>query len=117
MPSQSTLNIRTSDQLEQAHRDAILFALRSYNRSRNQDFFTARDLPENAPRPLNVVATDDTGQVLGGVIGETQFAWCKIEFVAVCEAARGKGLGRQIMAAAEAEAIARGCRYAFLDTM
>src|SRR5436305_8952071 len=109
MPSQNTLNIRTTDELEQGDRDAILFALRTYNRSKNQHFFTVRDLPENAPRPLNVVATNNDGEVQGGAIGETQFNWCKIEFVAVCEAARRKGLGRQIMAAVEAEATARCC--------
>ncbi len=110
-------NIRIIEDLEASSRDAILAALRSYNRGANPVFFAVRDLPANAPRPLNVVATNGAGEVLGGLIGETQFAWCKIEFVAVCESARRKGLGRQIMAAAEAEARSRGCKYAFLDTM
>ena len=112
-----SINIGTPETIEPSSRDAILSALRTYNRAVNPVFFSARDLPANAPRPLNVVVTDGAGEVLGGALGETQFAWCKIEFVAVCESARRKGLGRQIMAAAEAEARSRGCKYAFLDTM
>jgi GNAT superfamily N-acetyltransferase len=97
--------------------EAIASVLKSYNRDRNPSFYTARDLPENAPKPLHVVALDADGAVVGGLIGETQFAWLKVSIVAVAEPARRCGVGRRLMELAEQEAVARGCRHVFLDTM
>jgi ribosomal protein S18 acetylase RimI-like enzyme len=103
--------------LTEETRAAVFSFLRSYNRAQNPAFFAARDLPENAPQPLNVVAFDPSGTVVGGLTAETQFAWLKVSIVAVAENARRHGVGRGLMELAEKEAVARGCRHAFLDTM
>ena len=97
--------------------EAVVSVLKSYNRDRNPSFYAARDLPGNAPEPLHVVAFDADEAVVGGLIGETQFAWLKVSIVAVAEHARRCGVGRRLMELAEQEAVARGCRHVFLDTM
>jgi ribosomal protein S18 acetylase RimI-like enzyme len=97
--------------------EAVVSILKGYNRDRNPAFYEARERPENAPKPLSVVAFDADGAVVGGLIGETQFAWLKVSIVAVAEHARGQGVGRRLMELGENEAIARGCRHVYLDTM
>jgi ribosomal protein S18 acetylase RimI-like enzyme len=103
--------------LTEETREDVGSILRGYNRARNPTFFAARELPENAPKPLNVVASDPSGKIVGGLIAATQFAWLKVSVVAVAEHVRRQGVGRQLMELAERKAVARGCRHAFLDTM
>ena len=98
-------------------RAAIGAPLRAYNRAQNPAFYAARDLPENAPRPLNVVATDPAGTIVGGLIGDTHFGWLEVSIIAVAEHVRGLGIGRRLMELAEQEAVARGCWHVHLDTM
>ncbi len=97
--------------------DDVKALLRAYNRSRNPVFFAARDLPENAARPLCVFARGADGACVGGLIGETAFAWLHVEILVVHEDHRGCGIGAELMRLAETEAAGRGCRYAVLDTM
>ena len=98
-------------------RPAITTPLRVYNREKNPVFFAARDEPANAPRPLYIVLYDDQNEIAGGLIGESQFHWLKIEIMSVRQDLRGKGFGSQLMRMAEEEGVRRGCKYAFLDTM
>lgn len=67
-------------------------------------------------RSLALGVHDDQGRVCGGLWGATAYGWLYTQMLAVPEAARGQGLGRQLMAAAEAEALRRGCRQAWVDT-
>ncbi|CAB3754864.1 acetyltransferase [Burkholderia sp. MSh2] len=67
-------------------------------------------------RPLAVLATDDTGAVVGGLWGSTAYGWLHVDLLVVPEAARGQGAGTRIMDLAEREAVARGCHGAWLDT-
>lgn len=110
-------DIRTSEDLDEADAEAIYEALRAYNVERNGAFFAARERPEHAPRGLYVIARDGNGRVIGGLTAETQFAWLRVSIMAVVAADRNQGTGRRLMAAAEEEAIRRGCRYAYVDTM
>jgi GNAT superfamily N-acetyltransferase len=102
--------------LSEDMRGAIGSVLRSYNYSHNSTFFTARDLAENSPKPLNVVASDK-GIIIGGLVAETQFLWLKISLMAVAHDARHRGIGRRLLEIAEREALTRGCQFAFTDTM
>jgi ribosomal protein S18 acetylase RimI-like enzyme len=97
--------------------ESIHALLREYNQASNPNHFDARALPEHAPRPLNVVALDAQGEVLGGLIGETQLSWLKVSIMAVAVAQRRRGLGSRLLELAEQEAATRGCRYAYVDTM
>ncbi|KVQ28567.1 GNAT family N-acetyltransferase [Burkholderia cepacia] len=67
-------------------------------------------------RALAVVVTDAEGTVVGGLWGSTAYGWLHVDLLVVPEAARGLGAGTRIMDLAEAEAVARGCRGAWLDT-
>ncbi|RQT57291.1 GNAT family N-acetyltransferase [Burkholderia cepacia] len=67
-------------------------------------------------RALAVVVTDAEGTVVGGLWGSTAYGWLHVDLLVVPEAARGQGAGTRIMDLVEAEAVARGCRGAWLDT-
>ncbi len=111
------VQINTTDALGEEVQDAICEELRHFNIENNGVFLSARELPANAPRPLYVVARDPEGLLLGGLLAETQFAWMKLSIMAVVPATRRCGIGSRLLAAAEAEAVIRGCRYAYADTM
>jgi GNAT superfamily N-acetyltransferase len=67
-------------------------------------------------RPLHVCARDEAGRVVGGLSGATIWGWLEVKLLWVSEGARGGGLGGQLLDSAEAEARARGCHHAHLDT-
>jgi GNAT superfamily N-acetyltransferase len=72
--------------------------------------------------PLVLAAHDETGALVGGVAGDTGWGdtgrgWFHVDTLWVAEAWRGRGLGRRLLRAAEAEAARRGCCYAYLDTL
>ncbi len=69
------------------------------------------------PKPLSVIASDDSGNLIGGVSGRTIYNQLLIEVLWVSESARGNGLGRSLMLRAESEAKARGCIAAQVDTL
>lgn len=47
---------------------------------------------------------------------ETYWQWLCIVVLWVHESFRGAGYGKALLAAAEQEAVKRGCQYAYLDT-
>ena len=66
-------------------------------------------------RPLAVLARA-AGALDGGLVGETARGFLYIELFWVTPARRGAGLGARLLAAAEREALARGCHAAWLAT-
>ncbi|HEY5801084.1 MAG TPA: GNAT family N-acetyltransferase, partial [Burkholderiaceae bacterium] len=52
----------------------------------------------------------------GGLWGMTGFGWLFVQLLSVPDDLRGQGVGRELMAMAEAEAKARGCSGVWLDT-
>ena len=76
-----------------------------------------RDLePNEAELRFHVVATDDQGQVIGGLRGACYWNTLHIELLWLADEARGTGIGRQIMEAAESFAIQSGCEKALVET-
>ena len=102
-----TFSIRAIDQEEDSARKAILEPLVAYNDSKTGG---------NDYRPLAFAIDDEHGNVIGGLSGRTVYGWLLIELVFVPEPLRGQGLGTELMRRAEAEAAARGCHSAWLDT-
>jgi GNAT superfamily N-acetyltransferase len=68
-------------------------------------------------RPLNLaVRRDGEAEPVGGLSAFTFYGWMFIRLFFVPEELRGNGLGRDLLRQAEAEASARGCVGAYLDT-
>jgi GNAT superfamily N-acetyltransferase len=67
-------------------------------------------------RFLTIVVRDEKGQLRGGLHGWTWAGTLGVEILWVRDADRGRGLGTRLLAAAEAEAIRRGCHQAFVQT-
>lgn len=67
-------------------------------------------------RPLAIFVHDELGAIVGGLTGFTWGGSLKIEYLWLREEQRRGGLGAQLVAAAEREARARGCRSAVVDT-
>ena len=86
---------------------AVLRALLAFN----QGFAGPAD-----SRPLELLLRDAAGTVEGGLTGRTRYRWLFVENFFIPEHRRGNRLGARMLAAAEAEAQARGCIGAFLDT-
>jgi GNAT superfamily N-acetyltransferase len=77
-------------------------------------FNEARIGPSNE-QPVRLIARDDHG-VVGGLIGQTRWSWLYVAKLWVHERARGRGVGRRLLTAAEDLARSRGCTGASLDT-
>jgi ribosomal protein S18 acetylase RimI-like enzyme len=67
-------------------------------------------------RLLGVRIRDGAGELVAALQGWTWAGWLEIRAVWVRDDTRRHGLGRRLMAEAEAEARARGCTRALVDT-
>ena len=63
-----------------------------------------------------MLARDDEDAVKGGLLGLTYWNWLFIDWLWLAQDQRGKGLGTELLARAEAVARARGCTDAYTDT-
>jgi GNAT superfamily N-acetyltransferase len=79
--------------------------------------FNAFHTGGTTPRELVVTVRDEAGRVAGGLVGDTYVGWLQVHALWVGEALRGQGFGRDILRAAEEEALRRGCSQAFLETL
>ena len=102
-----TYSITITDAPDPAIRTAIVGPLVAYNTGQTgvADF-----------KPLAVVLTDSSDDVIGGLWGRTAYGWLFVELLFVPESLRGQGVGSDLMHRAETEAVARGCHAAWLDT-
>lgn len=102
-----TLQFELSDISDRRVRDAIALPLNAFNDAK---------AGVDPWRQLVIMLKDEDGAILGGLWGSTGYRWLFVELLVVPAAFRGRGLGTQLMGMAEAEAIARGCHSAWLDT-
>ena len=67
-------------------------------------------------RSLSCFLRHDDGEMYAGLDGFTWGGYAMIEWLWVAEPARGSGLGRRLVLAAEREAAARGCAVVRVNT-
>jgi GNAT superfamily N-acetyltransferase len=96
---------------EEADVESIAAAVRRGIRGADPRDVGARDY-----QPLGVALRAPDGTLLGGVYGATIWGWLMVDGLWVAEELRGRGLGRRLLLAAEAAAVERGCRGAWLGT-
>lgn len=98
--------ISTTDTISREERAALIGGLVGYN-----DCHVGTE----RYRGLHVLARQ--GETLvGGLLGHTHWNWLFISHLWLAEEVRGSGVGRQVIDAAEQEAVRRGCRHAHCDT-
>ena len=78
--------------------------------------FNAADIGPSNRRSLAVLIRANDGKVIGGMFGYTGWDWLFTQWLFIPETLRGQGMAGRLLAKAEAEAIARGCRGAWIDT-
>lgn len=91
--------------------------MRLHNLDVNAEFMAALSDPVSDALLMHLFVTDENEQMMGGLLGETQFAWCKIHIIAVARRHRRMGLGSELLRRAEDEALSRGCKHVYLDSM
>ena len=110
-PEPLTLTLsETSDKAEAAY---LARQIRAFNDQVSPHHRAIRPV---GPQPLNIFLHDQAGNLLGGLTASTYWGWLDIDNLWLAESLRGHGLGREILLAAEAAALARGCRRAKLTT-
>jgi GNAT superfamily N-acetyltransferase len=85
----------------------ILDGLLTYNR---------QHIGDANRRKLAVFVKDQKQKLVGGLLGFTSWRWLYVDKMWIAESHRRQGLGRRIMAEAEAEARTRGCQHVHLRT-
>ncbi|MHA6723441.1 GNAT family N-acetyltransferase [Sphingomonas sp. RS2018] len=92
---------------DEAIRDAILRPLVAHNDAA---------VGPAARRQVAIVMRGDDGTIVGGLWGMIAYRWLFIQYLALPAEMRGQGTGRDLMAAAEAEARRDGCVGVWPDT-
>ena len=72
--------------------------------------------PNEAEIRFHVVASGEDGEIIGGLRGACYWNTLHIELLWLAEEARGTGVGKEVMRAAEAFAIESGCEKALVET-
>ena len=67
-------------------------------------------------RGLGVFLRDESKNIVAGTAGHTWGETCELRQVWVAAPMRSRGIGRRLVAEAEAEAVRRGCRQIVLTT-
>ena len=62
------------------------------------------------------VLSHQADELVGGLLGFTNWNWVFITQLWVAETVRGSGVGRRLIQACEHEAVTRGCSHAHTDT-
>ena len=104
--SEAGVTTTTSDNILPEDRAAIIGGLVGYNDTR---------AGQSGYRELCVLEHHGE-QLVGGLLGSTQWTWLFVAHLWVAETARGAGTGRRLIMAAQKEAVARGCDHVHCDT-
>jgi GNAT superfamily N-acetyltransferase len=103
----SSYTVRLEDHPDPATEEAIRDGLAAFNR---------RHTPAGDEQSLVITLRDEAGGMVGGLLASTNWGWLYVDILWIEERARRAGHGSALLAAAEAEAVRRGCRHAHLHT-
>lgn len=81
------------------------------------DHYNRQHTKPHGWQSLTIFIRDEQHEIVGGLLGETFWDWCHIDLLWLGDAIRQQGFGRQLLQAAEAEALARGCIGVYVDTL
>ena len=82
----------------------------------NLTAFNDADVGASGKQAIAVFMRGEDNALIGGVSGYTAWGWLYIQWLWVDENHRGLKLAGKMLAAAEEEAVARGCHGALIDT-
>ena len=94
------------DQISEDQRLAITAPLGEFSAARGFEF---------RPTPI-CLSVREGNQIIGGLIGHTNWEWLHIEILSVATHVRSRGYGRRLMETAEGIARTRNCVGAWVDT-
>lgn len=80
------------------------------------ELYNLKFAPPDNHLALTLLARDQENNIVAGLVGVTYWGWLHIEILWVDESLRQQGIGRQLLQAAEEEALHRGCRNSHLET-
>lgn len=102
------LILTLTDGLASEEEEIILERLRAYN---------VETFGRSDRRDLAIPLHGQNGMLIGGLTGYTARGWLHVSMLYVPEAMRGRGIASRMLDLAEAEARARDCIGAYIDTM
>jgi ribosomal protein S18 acetylase RimI-like enzyme len=109
MESETSIHLVRDADIQDSVRKTVGAALSEFDR---------RFAPELTFEPLVMTAVTSDNKVIGGLVGQMcpDWHWVRIAMLWVEETYRIQGIGRQLLRAAELEAVRRGCNYVQLET-
>jgi GNAT superfamily N-acetyltransferase len=78
--------------------------------------FNMQRMNDHKPHPINLFLRDQDNVIYGGLLANCWGQWAHIDFLWIPEQGRGHGYGARMLEMAHAEALAFGCRGAYLET-
>lgn len=78
--------------------------------------FNDGDVGASGRKTLAVFVRDDAGAIVAGISGYTAWGWLYVQWLWVDEKLRGRRIAAGMLDAAEREALARGCKAAWIDS-
>ncbi|NUQ36965.1 MAG: GNAT family N-acetyltransferase [Caldilineales bacterium] len=110
----SDLHLELTDAPPEADKQFLRQQIRAFNDDHSPPHAAVRQ--PGSVRPLCLFVRDADGALQGGLIAETYWGWLDIDILWLRQSRRGQGVGRQLLAQAEAEAVRRGCAWAQVKT-
>jgi ribosomal protein S18 acetylase RimI-like enzyme len=104
------MEISLRDTVDQKSYDSIVAMLIAYNSSKTEH------LQNEVNKPVEILAKDDKGEIIGGLYGRSLWGTLEIKTFAVRRENRNEGIGKMLIQEAEKEAVKRNCRFVSLDT-
>ncbi|MGW3244307.1 GNAT family N-acetyltransferase [Streptomyces sp. NPDC001070] len=108
--------VRFSTAVDDERRAELRQRLRVSNTAGSPVLASMRGTDAERELPVDVHAFDEDGELVGGLAGHTWARWLHIDLLWVAGAARGEGVGGELVRRAEAAARERGCLHARVST-